>query len=109
VPQLDRAIAIDETFLNIEGKKVYIIIATGYTSRKVLGIKVSFSRKIHDMWEVFDEAECNTKYMIATVISDTWSSTISMVKNLFIIPFFTWCTSITHRTRLGLVGFLKIT
>ena len=43
VPQPDRAIAIDETFLNIEGKKVYVIIATGYTSRKVLGIKVSFS------------------------------------------------------------------
>lgn len=38
VPQPDRAIAIDETFLKIEGKKVYIIIATGYTSRKVLGI-----------------------------------------------------------------------
>jgi len=82
VPQPDRAIAIDETFLNIEGKKVYIIIATGYTSRKVLGIKVSCSRKTLDMREVFDEAECNTKYRIATVISDAWGSTISMVKNL---------------------------
>ena len=64
VPQADRAIAIDETILKIEGKKVYIIIATGYTSRKVFGIKVSFSRKEQDMQEVFDEVEHNTKYKI---------------------------------------------
>jgi len=82
VPQPDKAISIDETFLKIEGKKVYIIIATGYTSRKVLGIKVSFSRKEQDMREVFNEAESNTKYRIITVISDAWGSTISMVKNL---------------------------
>lgn len=82
VPQLDKAIAVDETFLKIEGKKVYIIIATGYSSRKVLGIKVSFSRNEKDMREVFDEAERNTRYRIATVTSDAWSSTISMVKNL---------------------------
>jgi len=81
-PQPDRAIAIDETFLKIENKKVYIIVATGYTSRKVLGIKVSFSRTQKDMREVFDEAERNTAHPIATVTSDAWSGTIAMVKNL---------------------------
>lgn len=82
VPQPDKAIAIDETFLKIEGKKVYIIVATGYTTRKVLGVKVSFSRKEQDMREVFDEAEQNTTYQITAVISDAWTSTIAMVKNL---------------------------
>ncbi len=82
MPQPDRAIAIDETFLRIEGKKVYIIIATGYASRKVLGIKVFFSRNEKDMREVFDEAERNTMYRIATVTSDAWDATISMVKQL---------------------------
>lgn len=82
VPQPDKAIAIDETFLRIEGKKVYIIVATGYTTRKVLGVKVSFSRKEQDMRDVFDEAEKNTKYQISTVISDAWTSTIAMTKNL---------------------------
>jgi len=82
VPQPDKAIAIDETFLKIEGKKVYIIVATGYTTRKVLGIKVSFSRKEQDMREVFDEAEKNAYYPIMTVISDAWTSTMAMVKNL---------------------------
>lgn len=82
VPQPDKAIAIDETFLKIEGKKVYIIVATGYTTRKVLGIKVSFTRKEQDMREVYDEAEKNTNYQISTVISDAWTSTIAMAKNL---------------------------
>lgn len=82
MPQPDEAVAIDETFLKIEGKNVYIIIATGYTSRKVLGIKVSFTRKEQDMRDVFDEAEHNTKEPITTVTSDAWSATIAMVKNL---------------------------
>lgn len=82
IPQPDRAIAIDETFLEIEGKPIYIIIATGYESHKTLGIKVSPTRKEKDMREVFDEAERNTKYPIAIVTSDAWGSTIAMVKNL---------------------------
>lgn len=82
MPQPDKAIAIDETFLKIERKSVYIIIATGYTSRKVLGIKVSFTRKEQDIREVFDEAERNTKERITTVTSDAWGATIAMVKNL---------------------------
>ena len=82
VPQPDKAIAMDETFLKIEGKKVYIIIATGYTSRKVLGIKISFTRTEKDMRDVFNEAEHNSKHPIATVSSDAWGATISMLKNL---------------------------
>ena len=82
IPQPDKAIAIDETFLKIEGKKVYIMMATGYTTRKVIGIKVSFTRKEQDMRDVYDEAEKNTKYPITAVISDAWNSTIAMVKNL---------------------------
>ncbi|MFX1257966.1 MAG: hypothetical protein ACFFAN_08910 [Promethearchaeota archaeon] len=82
VPQPDRAIAMDETFLKIEGKKVYVIIATGYTTRKVLGIKVSFSRNELVMREVFDEAEKNSTDQIKTVTSDAWGATISMVKNV---------------------------
>ena len=82
MPQPDRAIAIDETFLRIEDKPIYIIIATGYESRKTLGIKVSPTRKEKDMREVFAEAEKNTKYTIAIVTSDAWGSTIAMVKNL---------------------------
>lgn len=82
IPQPDRAIAIDETFLKIENKKVYIIVATGYSSRKILGIKVSFSRREKDMRGVFDESERNTKYPITTVTSDAWSGTMAMVKNL---------------------------
>ena len=82
VSQPDKAIAIDETFLKIGGKKVYIILATGYHSRKVLGIKVSYSRTEQDMREVFDEAERNTTHQIKTVSSDAWGATISMLKHL---------------------------
>jgi len=81
-PQHDTAIAIDETFLKIEGTSIYIIIATGYTSRKTLGIKVSKSRSEEDMREVFDEAEQNTMHQINSVTSDALNATQSMVKNL---------------------------
>jgi len=82
VPQQDKAIAIDETFLTIEGKTIYLIIATGYQSRKVLGVKVSPTRNEGDLREVFDEAERNCKYPIATVTSDAWGATIAMVQHL---------------------------
>ncbi len=82
MPQPDKAIAIDEPFLNIEGKNLYFIIATGYTLRKMLGIKVSFTRTEQDMRDVFDEAERNTAEPITTLTSDAWGATIAMVKNL---------------------------
>jgi len=82
VPQLDRAIAMDETFLKIAGKAIYIIIATGYSTHKTLGLKVSETRKEKDMREVFDEAERNTKKPITLVSADAWGATQAMVKNL---------------------------
>jgi hypothetical protein len=82
VPQPDRAIAIDETFLKIAGKAVYIIIATGYDTHKTLGLKVSETRKEKDMREVFDEAEKNTRKLINFISADAWGATQAMVKNL---------------------------
>ncbi len=54
-PQPDTGIAIDETFLKIEGTSIYLIIATGYTTHKVLGIKVSKTRSKEDIRDVFDD------------------------------------------------------
>jgi len=82
VPQPDRAICMDETFLKIEGTSIYIIVATGYKTHKILGLKVSKTRKEKDMREVFDEAEQNTKEPISDVISDGWGATQKMTKNL---------------------------
>lgn len=82
VPQSDRTICMDETFLKIENTPIYIIIATGYKTHKFLGLKVSKTRKEEDMREVFDEAEQNTKKPISNVISDGWGATQKMTKNL---------------------------
>ncbi|MHA1151042.1 MAG: DDE-type integrase/transposase/recombinase [Promethearchaeota archaeon] len=82
VPQSDRTICMDETFLKIEGTSIYIIVATGYKTHKILGLKVSKTRKEEDMREVFDEAEKNTKKPIKHVISDGWGATQKMTKNL---------------------------
>ena len=82
VPQPDRAICMDETFLKIEGIPTYLIVATGYKTHKILGLKVSKTRKEKDMREVFDEAEQNTKKSISDVISDGWGATQTMTKNL---------------------------
>ena len=82
VPQPDRAICMDETFLKIEGTPIYIIIATGYKTHKIVGLKVSKTRNEKDMREVFDEAEQNTEEPISDVISDGWGATQTMTKNL---------------------------
>ncbi len=82
IPQPDTAVAIDETFLKIEGTSIYIIIATGYTSQKTLGIKVSNSRSEEDIREVFNEAEINTEHNISTISSDALNATQAMAKNL---------------------------
>jgi len=82
IPQPDTAIAIDETFLKIECTSIYVIIATGYTSHKTLGIKVSKTRSEEDIREVFDEADQNTIHDINVVSSDALNATQSMVKNL---------------------------
>lgn len=82
VPQPDRAICMDETFLKIEGTPIYIVVATGYKTRKILGLKVSKTRKEKDLREVFDEAEQNTEKLISDEISDGWGATQTMTKNL---------------------------
>ncbi len=81
-PQPDTAVAIDETFLKIEGTPIYVIIATGYTSHKILGIKVSKSRSEVDIREVFDEADGNTERDISAISSDALNATQAMAKNL---------------------------
>jgi len=81
-PQPDGTICMDETFLKIEGTSIYLIIATGYKTHKILGLKVSKTRKEKDMRKVFDEAEKNTKKRISNVISDGWGTTQTMIKNL---------------------------
>ncbi len=82
MPQPDTSVAIDETFLKIEGTPIYVIIATGYTSHKTLGIKVSKSRSEADIREVFDEADGNTERDISAISSDTLNATQAMAKNL---------------------------
>lgn len=82
IPQSDRTICMDETFLKIEGTSIYIIVATGYKTHKILGLKVSKTRKEEDMREVFDEAEQNTKRPISNVVSDGWGATQKMTKKL---------------------------
>ena len=82
LPQPDCAIALDETFLRIEGASIYVIIATGYTSHKTLGVKVSRTRSEEDIRDVFDEAEQNTEHPISVVSSDALNATQAMVKNL---------------------------
>jgi transposase-like protein len=83
VPQPDTAVAIDETFLKIEGKTVYVIIATGYTTHKTLGVRVSATRKEADLDEVFREAERNVAGgTIPTASADAWAATQAMIANL---------------------------
>ena len=82
VPQDERAIAIDETFLKILGKPIYIIIATGYNTKKILGMKVSKTRNEKDMRDVFNEAQRNSIHRITTATADAWGATQTMAKNL---------------------------
>lgn len=78
----ERAVAIDETFLKVAGKTVYIIIATGYDTHKTLGLKVSETRKESDLREVFEEARANSSERIELISADAWGATQTMVKNL---------------------------
>ena len=81
-PQPDKAIAVDETFLKIEGTSIYIIIATGHATHKVLGLKVSRTRTEEDILEVFREAERNIDQSISMVSSDGWNATQSAMTHL---------------------------
>ena len=81
-PTDDVAVGIDETFFKIESVSIYVIIVRGYTSRKVLGINVSESRKQADIKVAFDEAQQNTRDKITTITCDAWGATIKMAHEL---------------------------
>ncbi len=80
--QIDHAIAIDETFLKINGATYYIIMATGYTTHKILGIKVSKSWTMEDILDVFQEADKNTESPISIITTDAWGGTRALAKYL---------------------------
>ncbi|MHA1820152.1 MAG: DDE-type integrase/transposase/recombinase, partial [Promethearchaeota archaeon] len=81
-PTEDIAIGIDETFVKIRRKTVYIIMAVGYTSHKILGLLVSERRTEKELRRVFDEANRNTRKPIEVVTSDAWGATRKMIKEL---------------------------
>lgn len=82
IPQDDEAIAMDETFFTIEGTSIYLILATGYTSKKTLGLKVSKSRKLEDLKTVFEEAQKNVSKPINFLSTDGWGAYQTLAKNL---------------------------
>ena len=71
-----------ETFLKILGKSIYIIIAVGYSSRKVLGLRISNTRTAEDLMTVFREADQNTLESIRMISADAWGGKQAMVKQL---------------------------
>jgi len=81
-PTEDIAIGIDETFVKIRRKTIYIIMAVGYTSHKILGLLVSERRTEKELRQVFDEANRNTRRPIEVVTSDAWGATRKMIKGL---------------------------
>ena len=82
VPTADTAVAGDETFIRINGVPFYIIMFTGHTTHKILGISVSKTRSEADIRQVFDEANQNTKNPIRVITADAWGATQTMAKNL---------------------------
>jgi hypothetical protein len=82
IPECDEAIAMDETFFTIEGTSIYLILATGYKSKKTLGLKVSKSRKLEDLKVVFEEAQKNVKTPIKLLSVDGWGAYQTLAKEL---------------------------
>ena len=81
-PTLEEAVSLDEFFLTIGGHAVYVVIATGYRQRKVLGVKVSLSRDEAVMRAVFGEAEQNNGKKFAILTIDAWGASQKMAKDL---------------------------
>jgi len=79
---LDDAVSLDEWFLKIGGEAVYVIMATSYGKKKVLGVKVAYSRDDAMMRAVFDEAERNNGKPFSTITIDAWGGSIKMAKGL---------------------------
>jgi hypothetical protein len=76
------AVSIDEMFLNINGESVYVIMATSYGKKNVLGVKVSLKRDECMMRAVFDEAERNNGKSFSLITIDAWGASIKMAKEL---------------------------
>lgn len=76
------AVSLDELFLKIDGIPVYVIMATAYGKRQVLGVKVTFSRDEIMMRHVFNEAEQNNGKPFSMITIDAWGGSIKMAKNL---------------------------
>ena len=79
---LNDAVSLDEMFLTIEGEAIYVILATSYGKKKVLGVKVAASREENIMREVFNEAERNNGKPFSILTIDAWGGSIKMAKNL---------------------------
>jgi hypothetical protein len=79
---MDDGVAVDEWFLKINGKAVYVIMATSYGKRKILGVKVALSRDELMMRRVFDEAERNNGKEFSLITIDAWGGSMKMIKNL---------------------------
>lgn len=80
--QDERAVSIDETFLKINGVSFYIIMATGYATHKVLGLKVSKTRTWEDIRDVFKEADDNSQEPLEIITADAWGATKACAKRL---------------------------
>ena len=81
-PSLDSSASMDEIFLKINGIPIYTIIVTGYSSKKVLGIKVALSRDEKSMRMVFDEAERHNGRLFSILTIDAWGGSMKMTKDL---------------------------
>ena len=69
-------------FLPSKGTSVYLILATGYKSKKTLGLKISKSRKLEDLKVVFEEAQKNVKKPIKLLTVDGWGAYQTLAKEL---------------------------
>ncbi len=79
---LDTAVAMDETFLKIAGIPYYLILATGYRTRKILGLSISKTRDESALRQVFDEADQNTIFPIECLSVDAWGASQALAKHL---------------------------
>ena len=57
-------------------------MATGYSTHKVLGLKVSETRKWEDIRDVILEADSNSQERIEVLTADAWNGTRACAKNL---------------------------
>lgn len=79
---MDNAVAMDETFLKIAGIPYYLILATGYQTKKILGLSISKTRDEPALRQVFDEADQNTAFPIECLSVDAWGASQALAKHL---------------------------